>query len=345
MTKSERDRCVKIGGPLFDSLIRAHGDESEPGASYSAARMAFDSIVGPVDDACLSAMLLVCSSTKPARWEEAVILLHSSDIVSGARGPGRISSRALSYAVVACAKADRWDEALKLIELYGNEVNNVYPDGKMRNRYNHTGIVSIAAVNLVIRACGRSLRPDIAVQILNDMPTKYGVVPDERSYRLAIIACNQAEHRELRRQNKFVTANNSAPLDFKWWECSLSLLRRMREDGLQPDSQTFSSVVSACEAAGQWQRAIGVLQTMPSFASLLGDGIEENEANEPPNLYCLNAAISACGKGGAWVEAVQLYEHTRSLNSKVRPNFITVFLLLLRKRINLSLLRSFTKKL
>ena len=45
------------------------------------------------------------------------------------------------------------------------------------------------------------------------------------------------------------------------------------------------------------------------------------------NLYCLNAAISACEKGGAWLEALQLYEHVRSMQDKddaVRPNFITV---------------------
>lgn len=118
---SDRDRSVNIGGSLFQSLIRHHGDQSEPGASYRAARIVFDSIIGPVDDQNLSAMLLVCSSAKPkSLWEEAVTLLHSSDIVWDAFGPGHISIRALSYAVIACAKADQWEEALNLIELYGN---------------------------------------------------------------------------------------------------------------------------------------------------------------------------------------------------------------------------------
>ena len=122
-----RDRQVIIGGPLFESLIRAHGDSARSHgniASLRAARMAFDSIVGNVDDACLSAMLLVCSSAKPARWEEAVTLLHTSDIIGGARGPGKVTSRALSYAVTACAKADQYQEALNLIELYGNDAGS-----------------------------------------------------------------------------------------------------------------------------------------------------------------------------------------------------------------------------
>lgn len=243
------------------------------------------------------------------------------------RGPGRISVRALSYAVIACAKADQWEEALNLIELYGNKS---YSNAESKTKNQRSAVVSIAAINSVISACGRSLRPDVAVQILNDMQKNYGVAPDELSYRFAIIACNQAEHRETR-QAKFSSAE-PVPFVFTWWECALSLLRRMVEDGLKPDSQTYSSVVSALESAGQWQRAIGVLQSMPSISSLLGNDVVRNaedefELYEQPNLYCLNAAISACEKGGAWVEALQLYENIRAqvkTKNSTRPNFITI---------------------
>jgi pentatricopeptide repeat protein len=74
---------------------------------------------------------------------------------------------------------------------------------------------------------------------------------------------------------------------------------------------------------------------MPSFSSLLGNDIpldvigsveDETSLYEPPNLYCLNAAISACEKGGAWVEALQLYENIRTTQTEnsTKPNFITV---------------------
>ena len=76
---SERDRRVSIGGPLFESLIKCHGDKVEAGSSHSAARAVFDQIIGPVDNACLSSMLRVYSST--SMWEEATMLLHCSDIV------------------------------------------------------------------------------------------------------------------------------------------------------------------------------------------------------------------------------------------------------------------------
>lgn len=163
------------------------------------------------------------------------------------------------------------------------------------------------------------------------MSLRYGVEPDEVSYRIAIIACNQAEHREHKELQCEISDNGPV---LTWWECALSLLRRMREDDISPSLQSISSAVSACEAAGQWQRAIGVLELMPSFSPLLGDDQmkEMNDPDEPANLYCLNAAISACEKGGAWFEALQLYESIRSAqNTKnaVMPNFITVSSLLI----------------
>ena len=77
-----RDKSVQIGGPLFELAIRCHGNKAEPGSSHSAARAVFDQIIGPVDNACLSVMTRVYSSC--SMWEEAVMLLHCSDIVKGA---------------------------------------------------------------------------------------------------------------------------------------------------------------------------------------------------------------------------------------------------------------------
>lgn len=102
------------------------------------------------------------------------------------------------------------------------------------------------------------------------------------------------------------------PLSLHWWEAALSLFRRMREEGLKPDIQSYSSVISACEAAGQWQRAIGVLRGMKSQENIM------------PNLFCFNAALAACEKGGAWLEAVELYERMQLQDVPVRPNFITM---------------------
>jgi len=303
---NDNELRAPIGGPVIESLIKLHGSNGD----YQKALATFLQINGPVNEQCLCAILNVCANVSPARWEDAVFLLHSSDIVDDAAGPGIINTRALSYAVAACVKENNWEEALNLLELYA------------RPQLKGEAIVNVDSLNSVIAAAGRSGRPDISVKILSEMESTYMILPDSRSYRSAIIACNQAEHERRRQRIKGQKYGSPLPksdscnwdaLEFYWWEAALSLFRRMREDGLNPDVQTYSSVISACEAAGEWQRALGVLRTMAST----NGGI-------PPNLFCFNAAIAACEKGGAWLEAVELYERMRSKGEMVRPNFITI---------------------
>ena len=89
----------------------------------------------------------------------------------------------------------------------------------------------------------------------------------------------------------------------------------MREDGLIPDVATFSATISACEAAGEWQRALGVLQMMMD---------DHEKSNDLMNIYCFNAAISACEKGQAWVEALELYERMLDIGGPIFPNVVSL---------------------
>ena len=91
----------------------------------------------------------------------------------------------------------------------------------------------------------------------------------------------------------------------------------MQEENIRPDVVTYSSVISACEAAGEWQRALGALQKVM-------DENDEGSEYAGLNLYCFNAAISACEKGGAWVEALELYERMLEEGGPIMPNFVTL---------------------
>ena len=73
------------------------------------------------------------------------------------------------------------------------------------------------------------------------MKSKYGVEPNEVSYRLAIIACNQAQHRESRSSS--VDRSSSDGQELQWWQCALSLLRRMKEADVEPSLQSISRKV------------------------------------------------------------------------------------------------------
>lgn len=165
-------------------------------------------------------------------------------------------------------------------------------------------------MNCLIAACGRGRRPDLALALLSEMYKRYGVRPDTRSYRNGAIACNKAEHDRLQ------VSNGDA--NYQWWECSLSLLRKMREGGVAPDVATYSATISACESAGEWQRALGVLQAM------MDDDSDKTADGTMLNLYCFNAAVSACEKGRAWVEALELYERMLDISGSILPNAVTL---------------------
>lgn len=90
------------------------------------------------------------------------------------------------------------------------------------------------------------------------MQLRYGVIPNEISYRAAVIARNQGE--QAQRLQIYPNTSLESHSTLQCRECSLLLLRRMKEEGLQPDKETYSSVISSCQSAGKWQRALGVLR-------------------------------------------------------------------------------------
>jgi pentatricopeptide repeat domain-containing protein 1 len=299
------ERQVKIGSPVFEALISKFGSTGK----FDEALKVANQISGVIDAPCLRALLLAHGD----RWFQAVQLLHASDIVEGSPGPGKIDQIALSHVILSCAKADEFDEALSLLHLYGIPVNELPPGAPS---------LSIVALNALIAACGRGGSPEISLALLNDMQPRFGIAPDSRSYRSTVIACNQAQHGNKNDRSSSVDQCSLEDVDggpnIEWWEIALALLRRMKEEGLIPDIHTYSSVISACEAAGQWQRALGVLQ------SIIDEEASESDAQPTSlNLYCWNAAISACEKGGAWVECCDLYERMLETESFM-PNVVTM---------------------
>ncbi|KAL3908076.1 MAG: hypothetical protein SGILL_008621 [Bacillariaceae sp.] len=301
---------IEIGSPMFEALITLYGSRGDIDKATKVA----DRILGYMDAPCLRALLLAHSSCSEPRWKEAVEILHTSDIVAGASGPGLIDQVALGHVLVTCSKADEFDEGLSLLHLYGIPVSKLPPGAPC---------MTVASINALIAACGRGGCPEISLAILNEMNSRFEIPPNSRSYRSAVIACNQAQHASKIYGADFDDTDEVAGEDdgpyIEWWEISLALLERMIEDGLTPDVQTYSSVISACEAAGQWQRALGVLQKVIEED---GTGVDETD-NVSLNLYCWNAAISACEKGGAWVEALDLYERMLE-NDLIEPNFISM---------------------
>ena len=100
---NKRERDVEQSGPIYNLIIRGYGSIGK----FEDALRVFNSL-DQSNALCLSAILFVCSTTTPARWNDALMIIHTSDIVVGAQGPGNVESMALSYAIIACSKENEW---------------------------------------------------------------------------------------------------------------------------------------------------------------------------------------------------------------------------------------------
>lgn len=113
---SDKGHFIETGGPIFEALINLYGSQGH----FDEALLTFDAIIGPINGACLRSILLSCSTASPPRWMEAITILHTSDVVESASGPGKVDQVALSNAIIACSKAGEFEEGLTLLQLYGD---------------------------------------------------------------------------------------------------------------------------------------------------------------------------------------------------------------------------------
>lgn len=282
---------MKTAGPMMEALISLYRRLGE----FKSA------LAVPSDVSFVREMLRECIISVPPQWEAALTILHASEARGDPAPSGRVDALSLSYTMLACSKANQWAESLRLWRQYGSDDT------------------SLIALSSLIGACGRCGRPDMAMTVLNEIEA-CGIQTDERCYRSAIVACNQAEHKAHLEQKRTPNGRSIGLKDdrgFEWWECAVSLIYRMKKRGLIPEGQSYTSAISACEVTGQWQEALKLLQT------LLDD--DETGQTNSLNLYCFSAAISACSKGGAWVEALEVYERMKAYGGDdLRPDAVTL---------------------
>ncbi|CAJ1336977.1 unnamed protein product, partial [Effrenium voratum] len=81
--------------------------------------------------------------------------------------------------------------------------------------------------------------------------------------------------------------------DERQWQKALHLFRELEDEGLEGTAVTFGSLVSSCEKASQWQRALD----LAAQATSRGLG----------SIVTCNAALSACGKGRNWQMAMEVF--------------------------------------
>ncbi len=113
------------------------------------------------------------------------------------------------------------------------------------------------------------------------------------TYNSAISALAKAARTESKQQRRFdfkqksgkdqTTGNLSkiSEVDLLWRK-TLDLLACMESEGVRRDSFTFSSAISTCGAAGRWEEAVHLMDTMKADG---GRGMK-------PNRFAYTSAIS-----------------------------------------------------
>lgn len=78
--------------------------------------------------------------------------------------------------------------------------------------------------------------------------------------------------------------------------------------GVKPNVITYTTLISCCQRAGKWKRAMQYFTEM-------------EEAGVRPDLKACNSLISACSRGARWEEAWDICSSMR--RSDVQPNVRT----------------------
>ena len=103
------------------------------------------------------------------------------------------------------------------------------------------------------------------------------------------------------------TTGISACARAKDWQLAMHLLGSMGMGNAQVEATviSYNCTISACEKIGQWQLAM----------QLLDDSMRKGKVEA--NVISYNSTISACEKGGQWQLAMQLFDSMRKAKVQV----------------------------
>jgi pentatricopeptide repeat protein len=178
-----------------------------------------------------------------------------------------------SYFYTAAMEASTWDIAIKLLKEM--EANGIVP--------------TEVSYSVAIKACGNHGQWECALDLLDVMRTKKMSI-NIYVYNAAIGALAKAAKQRLK--------SSIVNSDCKLLSVEvLSLLSKMRSDGVEPDGFSYSSAISCYGSEGQWEEALRTIELM-----------RRGGPNVQPNKVAYTAAIASCGRSGQVQHAVQLFQ-------------------------------------
>lgn len=263
-----------------------------------------------------------CSRARPARLQQALEIFQT-----GVEQHGLVPNVFTFGALMNVCNRDRnANQALDLLTM-------------MKNEY---GVIPNAVVySSAISACARSQppRPDQARRLLREAVEDNELPMNVVGFNAAISACAQAGDWEnaisiLCRMEEATRENFSSylvpPPDAitygtvlaaceraEQWELVLKYAREMTKKNLGLDGLAVTSCLHACQQLGLADEALRYLEIMKSLPDVVEQTarLERSGARKPlcgPDAVAYRLAISACARGGAWKDGIQLLEEYKS---------------------------------
>lgn len=291
---------------------------------------------------------VVCTSVVSAckahgQWEAALRVLDQMDEM-GVKPDAHTFSNAIS----ACDKAGKWNEAIKTFERmkkYGvgptlvcyGAVLSACEKGKqwglsMEILDSMTMKPDHIIYTTVLGTCNKTNRWAEAISVLDRMTKDKGKV-DKRAYDLVIGVCNRANRYQEaitiaeRAMNHGIDVDQRVQEELatlaakeKDKETALDIIDRMENEGYPVQAKSCNIVGKVCEAEGDRKNAMQMWKLSGNWRKALTilQDIEENENADGEEAFYCDSALHACGKGGAWQEALMILEKMASYN--IKPN-------------------------
>ncbi|CAM9572842.1 unnamed protein product [Chrysoparadoxa australica] len=198
--------------------------------------------------------------------------------------------------------------------------------GKMDARRGKEGRCDVTSWNVLMNGYARAGQAEKAVQLMEEMPAT-GVMPDRITYTTLMKALIGA--RRVDDAAQVLQAMVSA-----------SEAERIRDQGLEPDTQAYNTLIDGYCRRLSWRKALETLAAMKSRGvkpdiftyALLMDGTIKAKVPARalalfsavkrdgivPNLHCYTMAVSALAKLGDPLQAISVMQEMQTAG--VRPN-------------------------
>ena len=188
-----------------------------------------------------------------------------------------------STAISACARANPPDhqQALKLVDEC-RELN-------------------VVGYNAALSACARAGEWEPAIALLEKMEAMPTITPDAVTYGTIMSACETG----------------------KQWQLVLKYGQRLHECNLPMDGLSLTSVLHACQQLGMSKEALEYLELMKTTSLTQQErvtaGWQRKGVRQPmrgPDAVAYRLAISACARGGQWMDGIRLLEEWRTTSGE-----------------------------